>query len=250
MSEIEIRYERGPGDEGPQTDRTHLYMRTGADRFARLLSFKRTRRDELLVVPYGLDGPSPMLDLIWEETVVASDNLDRLRYRVTDATAVAKEADHFTCHLDGTFHLKTKDETDLYIQRTQTAEPLGVQTKTFLNFILISDTALLYRSFPEVIEDPCMVCQMEPDSFIYLRGAFAGLSYPHDKLVVDTLSPADGLKSVKGVEFNLNPLRGLIWAVSQRWLPARPPSLPRGSFLAFKLPRSDGRWTLKAFQFS
>ncbi len=165
-----------------------------------------------------------------------------------DAQKVQKPTDHITCHPDGTFHIRTKDE-DLYVHRMKRVEPLAADTPIFLEFIILSDRARNYAVRSAAAKTPSVVVRIRPDDVLQVRGVFSGARFDLESVMAATIATLRQRQAFAQpvIKLDGSTLKGLLYyeAVS-------PPEevfaqRPRGTILSFKFPVGPDVYLVKAF---
>jgi len=205
----------------------------------------------MLIGLYGLAGNPAVLRYMFSEYVLATSELAKVEYKYANAIKVDKRIDHITCHSDGRFHVKTRDEEEIYIQRMQRVEPLGPNTPTFLHLMVISDIAARYAAIQRPLKLPYAFIQVGEDEIISLRGEFAGTNYPLEGNVLRTISQVAGGKPVAqpGILLQSGTLKGILWGHPSRLMPEALAAKPKGTILSLNFPLADGKWLIKTFIF-
>src|SRR2546426_1675737 len=134
--------------------------------------------NEMLVGLHGATGQPATLRYIFPEYEVPTSQLSAVRYDYASAIKVDKAIDHVSCHIDGRFHIKTRDDQDLYIQSMRRTQPLGPDTSTFLEFIVCSHLASSYRPIEGKPKKPFAFVGLHDDQIVCLRSMFSGARYP------------------------------------------------------------------------
>ena len=125
-------------------DPLRIYFKTNTSQFLRFLWFREYKPNEMMIGINGLASKVSVLDSISPDRIVTNDELQSLRFDYSNATIINEKIDHISCHADGTFHIKTIDGKQVYRDTVKRQEPLGVNTKTFMDFIIISDRVGMY----------------------------------------------------------------------------------------------------------
>src|SRR5262245_8052847 len=124
---------------------TRAYLKTDEGKFRPLLWVLNNKPNEMLLGLFGLSSKTSTLRSAWPEQIVGKADLPSVRYRFDNAVDIGLEFDHVTCHADGRFHLKTRGNENIYTHAMQRAQPLGANTSTFLEVIVMSDIGARYQ---------------------------------------------------------------------------------------------------------
>ena len=231
---------------------TRLYLQKNNNGLTPLLWFHNNKINEMLFGIYGLKQKQPTLTLEFPEYVLEDSELDAVRYNYKDAKSVNKQLDHITCHCDGKFHLKTKnDDKDRYIHQLKSNTPLGPDVPIFFQFQIISDVASNYELMNEKPEDPHVTIKVSDEQCLSMRGAFAGIRFDLKKEMGQTLSAInkDNPFAQAAVILTSNSLQGLFfWQTINISEDARKVR-PRGTIASFMFSTIDSRNLIKTFVF-
>lgn len=224
---------------------TRLYLRTPEAQFARLLWVRNHRPNEMLLGFYGLEGRRPRITHEFPERIIGPTESGPFKIKWEDASPVAIELDHFSCHADGRFHLKQHGGDVFYSHNERHSEPLGPGTGIFLNLIVASDRAAAYQAIKGEPKLPHVWVDGGVDRSVVLRCLFSGGNFPIEP---EVLAVAIGRPQGAGViVLNSATLKGAVVA-SPFTLPedahiAKPP----GTLLVFQWPRGAARSGVKSF---
>jgi hypothetical protein len=156
---------------------TRFYLKTAPSRFSRLMWFRNNAKNEMLMGINGLSKKQATLDYIFPERKMSEEDLKSLRFNYSDLRKVKEDVDHITCHEDGTFHIKTIGGKEVYRDSLKRQEPLGANTPTFLDFIIISDLAANYCVTSTIPKYPHMCLSCNENEFCIIEGKFSGINY-------------------------------------------------------------------------
>jgi hypothetical protein len=185
---------------------------------------------------------------IFPELNVSEDELKSLRWNYHDVIEVKEKVDHITCHSDGTFHIKTINGIEVYRDTLKLQQPLGPNTRIFLDFIVMSDLASNYQVAASEPKDNSFALACQPNEFYIIEGKFSGANYPLENDMARRALSLHGIASC--IRVNGSALRGILWLrthfLSQEMLIKR----PRGTIMILKFPAPDHRYLIKSFVFS
>ena len=226
-----------------------IYIQTEENRFARFLWFHNPHPNEMLMAISGLNSSTSVLDSEYPLREVSEAELVALQYSYADATRILRPVDHITCHPDGRFHIRTRDE-DLYVHRMQRVEPLGPDTPIYLEFVILSDQAGHYNSTTKEPKNPHVVFKAQPEHLVVLRGMFSGARFNLEKIFGDTITSVTGDRNFSSIHVKGETLHGYL-----HWQALSLPdevikSRPRGTILSFKFPLAGDRYHIKSFLFA
>lgn len=110
---------------------TRLYVRDTETSYRPVAWFQNNKPNEMLFGIYSLKASGrSVLRAMWPEIDI--DTIDApIHCKFSDLVDVGVAVDHITCHADGTFHVKTIDQKDVYIHGMKRVAPLGADTPTF-----------------------------------------------------------------------------------------------------------------------
>jgi hypothetical protein len=120
-----------------------LYIRRNSD-YAHLMWFHNNKPNEMLIGFHGLYQKQPFLQGIFPERQVTSSDLKDLPFKYSEIQPMNEKIDHITCHADGTFHIKTIGGKEVYSDTIKRVEPLGPDTPTFLESIVLTQMSDKY----------------------------------------------------------------------------------------------------------
>lgn len=229
-----------------------LYFQKGPDAFAPFLGFEEINSSELLFGVYGLDRKAPSLTVRFSDREVTDEELLDLQWEYKAARQMRAPADHFTCHQDGTFHLKAhRSVQPLYSDRLRRAEPLDPKTSRFLDFLVLSDRVEEYRCVVRHPKRPAIRIVAEPRAVVFIRGRFSGLEYNLEKEAEQETARIRGAPhTVLAHTVSWSTMKAVLMIQKQY-----PPSevfqnRPRGTLVLFRFNVSEHRHLIKAFGFS
>ena len=142
----------------------------------------------MLIGFYGLHQKQPVLQGIFPERQVTASDLKDLPFEYSEIQAMDEKIDHITCHADGTFHIKTIGGKEVYRDTMKRVEPLGPDTATFLEFIILTQISNKYKMTTSVPQHPHIFIDHLDDHIFIIEGRFSGVNYKElEKEVVGRL---------------------------------------------------------------
>lgn len=225
-----------------------IYLKTSTSQFLRFLWFHGYKPNEMMLRINGLSSKIPVLNSISSDRIVTNDDLRALRFNYADATIINEKIDHISCHADGTFHIKTRGEKQVYRDTVRRQEPLGIKTKTFLDFIIMSDRARKYTNGISNPHSPYFQLPCDENDFYIIWGKFSGARHPVESELANEIFPSGGY----GMFFRLNGkyLKGVLFPLKMRIGDAMFRNRPAGTLLILRFPRQDNKYLLKGFSFT
>jgi len=225
-----------------------VYLRTKEEEFRPLFWVQNNKPNEMLLGLYGVSATTPILRSMWPERTLETADLANVHYDWSSAVELGVPVDHITCHGDGRFHLKTRCGGDLYIQSMQRTKPLGPNTSTFLELVLISDLAQHYTASTRPVKYPHVWFGINQDQYLALRGMFSGVNYNVEQDMLATMAQYQGQHG--GIVLTSGTLKGVLMAHPKTLgEQARQTGRPRGTLLSLKFPVGPDIWHLKTFLF-
>ena len=231
---------------------TRLYLQKENEVLSPLLWFHNFKINEMMFGIYGLNQKQPKLTLEFPEHVLPDNELDSINYKYKDATQINKQLDHITCHKDGKFHLKTKnDDNDLFIHELKSITPLGPDVPMFLQFQILSDIADNYTIRKNSPKKPFVKINLSGSECLFLRGAFSGKNYELEKEMAQTLALLNNGKSFvqQAVTLKSNSLKGLFFWQKGILSNEAKKSRPAGTIASFLFPIENNMNLIKTFIF-
>jgi hypothetical protein len=200
----------------------------------------------MLLGAYSLFGePATITYEFPEHHCSAKDTGSSLDFRYADAQQVETPIDHFTCHADGRFHAKTRDDAELYAHVEQRGEALSPDTGPFLDVLVVSDVVARYQRIESAPKAPHVWMQTVPEAIISLNCLFAGADYPIQRDAV--LSMARRGRNAGAVLLVSGTIYGAVWGRPREISDEARKTRPNGTLLVFRWPRENDEWGLKAF---
>lgn len=228
----------------PKPTRAYLKMQEGE--FRPLLWAQNNKPNEMLLGIYGLSAATSILRSAWPEQVVGKSDLPTIRYDYNDAVHVGIAFDHVTCHADGRFHLKMKDNSTVYSHAMQRVQALGPDTSTFLEVFVVSDIASRY-AVSRKTKYPHIWFGISEHQYIALRGMFSGINFPVEQQMISTMSQFQ--RHSGGVVLTSGTLKGVFIGGPSTISDQAQAGRPSGTILSFKFPVDAEHWHIKTFLF-
>lgn len=172
---------------------THLYFQNTGTSFPRLMWFRENKENEMLLGFSGLEIKESTLLFQFEDKEVSKSELSAIKFEYKNIKEVNKRFDHISCHANGRFHIKLKNEKDLYIHKMQRIQPLGERTPRFLDFIIITDARQKYKVIDDKPKLPYVtlpICS-ENEGFT-IRGWFSGSKFEIESEIIEEFSIITG----------------------------------------------------------
>jgi len=226
-------------------DSTRLYLRTAAGQFARLLWVRNHRPNEMLLGFYGLDGGPPSITHEFPERIIGANESGPFKIMYEDATPVAIELDHFSCHADGRFHLKRRGGDVRYSHNERHSEPLGPETSVFLDLIVASDRVDAYKAIEGEPKLPHVWVDGGVETSIVLKCLFSGATYASEPRAL-----ASAIRRPQGaglVTLTSSSLKGAVVASTLPLPVESRVAKPPGTLLLFRWPRDAAGTGVKSF---
>jgi len=231
---------------------TRLYLERSNNILSPLLWFHNFKINEMMLGIYGLNHKQPFLTLEFPEYILPDSKLNAINYKYKDATQVNKQLDHITCHNDGKFHLRTKnDENDRYIHGLKSNTPLGPDVPIFLQFQIISDITENYKITKKSPKNPYVLLQISDNECLSLRGAFSGINFDLKKEIAQTLSALNNGNpfSQPAIVLNSNSLQGIFFWQKMALIGDAKKNRPAGTIVSFMFNTENGENLIKTFIF-
>jgi hypothetical protein len=207
--------------------------------------FQNNKPNEMLMGFYSVEKAKPTLDLIYPERIATEAEMSSLDFHYEKFQTVCEEVDHITCHIDGTFHIKTINGKEVYRDEVKRQEPLNANTKTFLDFIIITDLTERYLNTTKKPKFPHIWIEQKMGHFYIIEGKFSGSKYPVES---EMAARALGLMNPAPTLMLTGPtLKGILWP---RIINHVPSTRPNGTIVIFDFPKGDGTHLIKGFVFS
>jgi hypothetical protein len=211
--------------------------------------FHNSKPSEMLMGINGLSSTRAVLDSEFPERIVSAGEMRNLQFLYIDAKKVLKSFDHITCHPDGTFHIRTRDE-DLYVHQLKRVEALGRDTPVFFEFIVLSDRGRFYASTTDEPKAPCLVLKIQRDATVQIMGAFSGARYDLESVFAGMIPALGGEAGAPAFRLRSGTLKGMLY-----WQVSNPPEAifstrPRGTLFLIRFPVGADRFLVKSFLFT
>jgi len=122
---------------------------------------------ELLLMPYGLEQSAPTMTVRYPDRLVDDGGLRELTWDYSEARPMAMPIDHFTCHRDGTIHLKKRRNAGpLYAETVKCDEPITANSSRFFDAFILSDRAAAYGRVSPKAKHPRIALVANPDEVV------------------------------------------------------------------------------------
>jgi hypothetical protein len=226
---------------------TRLYFHSNGGIYRRLGWIRNSRPNELLVGLYGHNGAQPTLRYMWPEREIANEELSNVSFRYDERMDVGRTLDHFTCHANGRFHVKTTDNRDRYIHAMRRCQPLGRATSSFLDLMIISDLPEYYAAVRDKVRFPHVWINVPRDRHVAIRARFAGAAHNLEAEMASIAALFPGVTG--GAVLRSGTIKGVLLIRPQSVSAEAAATRPRGTIVSFQFPLGDGRWHIKAFLF-
>jgi|SRR5215212_6996011 len=178
---------------------------------------------------------------------VSSSHLKALPFKYIDIEHMNEKIDHITCHADGTFHIKTIGGEEVYRDTTKRVQPLGPDTPTFLEFIILTQMSDKYKMTATQSQYPHIFWDHLDDHIFVIEGRFSGANYKElEKEVAGRLGQI-GVTVSPGFSLNTSTLRGLLFVQAIKMSRDALTNRPDGTIIIFKFPISADKFMIKGF---
>jgi hypothetical protein len=228
----------------------HVYIQAGNLPVCRFLWFHNWKPNEMLMGIYGLRSEQVVVKYMFPERVVTREELKGLTFNYSAMTEINKTIDHITCHSDGTFHIKTTGDEEVYTDTLKRIEPLGPDTPMFLHFIILSDVAEKYSNPTSKLKEPYTIigtCDKQQE-IIVIEGRFSGAKYELEEEMARNIfqwSPVAGM-----VRLTSGTLKGVLCPQCRLWPQEVLRDRPSGTIVLFIFPVAQDQFLIKGFAFS
>ncbi len=231
----------------PRPKSTRLYLRTNRTVYRRLAWLQNNRTNELILGLYGLTGDQPILRYMWPEREIAVADFDSLSYDLDQAKNVDALVDHITCRADGTFQIQTKDHEKTIAHDVKRTEPLGPDTKVFLELMIRTDRVGAYAPIDGPPKHPSVRMDVVAEQRVSFHAMFSGVDYDVDSELAATMPNAG--KNHERIRFHSKTLKGTLIGWQARLPEQAQDTQLRGTLLSIKFPVDEKRWHMKSFLF-
>jgi hypothetical protein len=212
-----------------------------------ILWFRCSKPDEILWAPYGMHSKHCTLHSLFPDEDVDRDESSPRKYYFRDFVEVNEPIDHFSSHMDGTFHLKGRHAPPIYSNTLRMRENLGPDSPVFLEFMVNSETASEYSTKSKSrITDQTIIIIGQSGAGVQIIGAVAGSNYDIEEFVMDGLDHS----WTCGYTFSIGVFKAalatrLIWPnfdlIENR---------PKGTLLTLRFFHESGKFRHKVFLFN
>jgi hypothetical protein len=209
-----------------------------------LFWFRAHGSNELIWSPYGLRLRRSILAYEWpEQRVTPEPRTEQFRYYFNAAERRGVLIDHFTSHVDGTFHIKSADQEPAYVHRLRRLEPLDENASVFLEATAKTDVASDYRVDARNLDGTVLLAS-PPGAGVNLHFAIAGRRFPLEEQFRHSAQPGETRR-----RFELGAFAVLVVAYPY-WPDVQlAENRFRGTFLTLRFGLASGNDCLKTFFF-
>ena len=201
----------------------------------------------MLIGFYGLYQKQPVIQGIFPERQVTSSDLKDLPFKYSEIQPMNEKIDHITCHTDGTFHIKTIGGKEVYKDKMKRVEPLGPDTPTFLEFIILTQISDKYKMTTAEPQYPHIFFDHLDDHIFIIEGRFSGANYKElEKEVLGRLGQI-GVTIAPGFRLDGSTVRGLLYVQALRMSQDALTNRPDGTIIIFKFPIAPDKFMIKGF---
>lgn len=233
----------------PARESTRLYIKPHGASFARLLWVRNHQPNEMMLGIYGRDGGPATITHEFPERVLTAGESGLFHWNWDQAEQVSIPLDHFSCHVDGRFHLKKLGGgPDPYSHNESQTEPLGPDSGVFLNLIVVSDRLSSYSAINGVPKYPNVWVEATPDATLGLKCLFAGVNCALESRGIGVAAARPMGAGV--VVITSSTLKGVVVASPFPLSADAERTRPRGTLIIFRWPREDRSEGHKAFMLS
>ena len=217
-------------------------MKTTGQKYHPIVWFRATNKEEVFWSPYGLRGARAALRGEWCDRRAALDSKKVQRYRQAALIDRSIVFDHFSSHVDGTFHAKcSHEDRPVYSHRTHKVKSIDSEEPVFLEASVLTDRTDYYRSSENRASDH--VLDVPPGCFLKIFFIIAVKNHDCSELMEDYKMPGQHFGPTS--EFGAFQLRSIITPQGE----SDRPSLGRGTVVSLRFKMSSGLWLLKTFLF-
>lgn len=199
----------------------------------------------MMLGAYSLEGSIATITHEFPEIQHSPGDPPTTNVKWADASPIQIPVDHFTCHADGSFHLKARNGPVLYSHRESSPGPLGPDAPVFLDVTITSDLASRYATIDGRPKRPHVWFEVPSRSVATLTALFSGINYPLKAEAVGWMA-ASG-KDLSAVTLRSGSFQAVVWGrpipMSAEAEEARPP----GTIFMFHWKRGSSTVGLKAF---
>ncbi|MFC5580565.1 hypothetical protein [Rhodanobacter terrae] len=207
-----------------------------------ILWFKANNKDEFFWGVYGRQNGGAVLRGEWNNRHTVADSARNQRYRLKSCRGKSISFDHFSSHVDGTFHLKCKGESGtLYSHKTQKVTGIGNDAPIFVEATLLTDEVNSYSPSEPRASDHAIGAP--PGNFLKIFFAIAGRNHPYSDLLVEYRKADQDVGP--NFEFGSFQFQSII---SHQEISDRPDG-SAGTVVSLRFETTSRLWLLKAFLF-
>lgn len=228
-------------------NKTKIYIQAMDGALRPILWFKSHNQNEILWSPCGMQSTNCTLRSLSSDEVIARDDISPRKYHFKDFIPINEPIDHFSSHVDGTFHLKGKHAPPIYSHTLRMREDLGINSPVFLEFIVHTEVAVDYRTENRLSRtDETVIISAENGGGVEILGAIAGQNYDIEGFIKDGLSHSWS----PGSAFNIGNFKAAlatrpIWPNSDLI-----ESRPKGTLVTLRFLLKSGKFRHKTFLFN
>lgn len=223
-----------------------VYIRRNSE-YARLMWFHNNKPNEMLIGFYGLYQKQPILQGMFPERRVTSSDLKDLPFKYSDIQPMNEKIDHITCHADGTFLIKTIGGKEVYRDTMKRVEPLGPDTPTFLEFIILTQTSDKYKMTTAQSQYPHIFFDHLDDHIFIIEGRFSGANYKELDNEVSGRLGQIGIMIAPIFRLDASTVRGLLLVQALRMSQDALTNRHDGTVIIFKFPIAPDKYIIKGF---
>jgi hypothetical protein len=207
-----------------------------------ILWFKANNKDEFFWGVYGRQEGGAVLRGQWNDRYTVADSARNQRYRLKSCSEECIAFDHFSSHVDGTFHLKCKGESGpLYSHKTRKVTGIGNDAPVFVEATLLTDEVNSYR--PSELRAADHAIGAPPGNFLKIFFAIAGRNHSCSDLMADYRKANQYVGP--NFEFGSFQFQSII---SHQEISDRPDG-SAGTVVSLRFETTSRLWLLKAFLF-
>ena len=196
---------------------------------------------------YGLTGDQPILRYLWPEREITGADFDSVVLDLNQAQTVNALLDHITCRTDGTFQIQTKDYEQTIVHDVKRTEPLGSDTKVFLELIIRTDRVGAYATIDDQPKHPSIRTDVAAEHRVSFHAIFSGVNHDVDSELAATMPNAG--KNHERIRFHSKTLKGTLIGRQENFPGQTRDASLRGTLLTIRFPIDEKRWHVKSFLF-
>jgi hypothetical protein len=224
---------------------TRFYLRQPGGAFSRLFWIQNIRANEMLLGAYSLLGKPATITHEFSEVRHSPGDSKTSQLKWAEATPVTLPVDHFTCHADGSFHVKARSGPTLYSHTEEGSAPLGPDSPVFLDVLITSDIVSRYATIADSPKYPHVWFAVPADGVVSLNAMFSGAQFPLKDEALSWI--AAGGREEGAVTLRAGMFQAVVWGSPRPISPAAAASRPPGTLFMFHWRRGLQTVGLKAF---